>query len=343
MAIGINDLEEEDLFEPQPTEETVEPQIVEPVQEETEEVDDDIITSLLKEKGISDPNKVKFENEDGEIEEVPFSSLDKEEQLNILNSQEEVPVEDNELDDSEIDLLNNIRQNYTSTEDFINGIKVQAVQEFINQNNQPSYQIDDLTDDELYVLDLTSRVPDLTEQQANEALDRAKQDLDLYSKQVNGLRSEYKALEDTKRSEEQLSKQAEDEEQYQQFTNSIVDTITNLNKIGNLDIELDNDDKNEIANFILSKDEAGISYFAKALNDPNALVQMAWFALHGQETIEQVTDYFTEQIKQVSKSRYNQGLEDAKNGKKPATKHVAFGAKTKTQTPKTLSINDLED
>lgn len=76
---------------------TEETQIEEPIQEETEEVDDDIITSLLKEKGISDPNKVKFENEDGEIEEVPFSSLDKEEQLNILNSQEEVPVEDNEL------------------------------------------------------------------------------------------------------------------------------------------------------------------------------------------------------------------------------------------------------
>ena len=89
---------------------------------------------------------------------------------------------------------------------------IQLVQSLFLINNQPSYQIDDLTDDELYVLDLTSRVPDLTEQQANEALDRAKQDLDLYSKQVNGLRSEYKALEDTKRSEEQLSKQAEDEE-----------------------------------------------------------------------------------------------------------------------------------
>ena len=70
---------------------------------------------------------------------------------------------------------------------------------------------------------------------------------------------------------------------------------------------------------------------------------MAWFALHGQETIDQITDYFTEQIKQVSKSRYNQGLKDAQEGKKPATKRVVVGAtQTNNMAPKRLSIEDLD-
>lgn len=347
MAIGINDLDEDELFDVEKTEEEglKEGEQINQIKEQDQtEQEDDVLTTLLKEKGITDPSKVKFENEDGEIEEIPFSELDREEQLNILKESDSVDVpESDDLDDQEIDLLNEIRTKYANPQEFIDNIKRQAIQEFIEQNNQPSYQIDDLTDDELYILDLTSKVQDLSEQQANEALDRAKQDLDLYNKQVNGLRSEYKALEDSQRSQEELSKQAEDEEQYQQFTDAIVGTITNLNKIGNLDIELDNDDQNEIANFILSKDEAGTSYFAKALNDPNSLVQMAWFALHGQETIDQITDYFTEQIKQVSKSRYNQGLKDAQEGKKPATKRVVVGAtQTNNMAPKRLSIEDLD-
>ena len=348
MAIGIDDLDFDVELEPQ----TEEPKEQTPIggeeslqQVEETEDEDDILTSLLKEKGIIDPNKIKIENEEGEIEEVPFDSLERDEQLNILKTQEEItPPQDieSELDDSEIDLLNQIRTNFSNPEEFINTIRQQAVQEFIEQNNQPSYQIDDLSDDELYILDLTAKVPDLSEEQANDALERAKQDMDLYSKQVGGLRTEYKALEDTQRSQEQLSKQAEDEEQYKQFTDAIVGTITSLNKIGNLDVELDNEDQNEIANFILTKDEAGMSYFAKALNDPKELVNMAWFALHGQETIDQITDYFTEQIQQVSKSRYNQGLKDAQEGKKPATKRVAFGGTAKS-APKQLSIDDLED
>ena len=347
MAIGINDLDEENLFGgEEPTEES--PKETEQSEQidnqESSTTDEDVLTTLLKEKGIVDPNKVKFENEDGEIEEVPFSELDREEQLNILKESDKVTTqESDDLDDEEINLLNHIRTQYANPQEFIDSIKRQAIQEFTEYNNQPSYQIDDLTDDELYILDLTSKVQDLSEQQASEALDRAKQDEDLYNKQVNGLRSEYKALEDSQRSQEELSKQAEDEEQYQQFTDSIVGTITNLNKIGNLDIELTNDDQNEIANFILSKDEAGMSYFAKALNDPNALVQMAWFALHGQDSIDQITDYFTEQIKQVSKSRYNQGLKDAQEGKKPATKRVVVGSNyVSNVTPKKLSIDDLD-
>jgi hypothetical protein len=55
-----------------------------------------------------------------------------------------------------------------------------------------------LSDDELYILDLEAKVGDLTDEQAAQALQIAKQNEELYEKQVNGLRKEYKEREDFK-------------------------------------------------------------------------------------------------------------------------------------------------
>ena len=49
-----------------------------------EEVDINPIEEFLKEKGIEDVSKIKYETEDGEIQEVDFNSLSGKEQLTIL-------------------------------------------------------------------------------------------------------------------------------------------------------------------------------------------------------------------------------------------------------------------
>jgi hypothetical protein len=53
-----------------------------------------------------------------------------------------------------------------------------------------------LSDDEIYLLDLESRVGELTDEAAAQALASAKQDEELYKKQVEGIRKEYKERED---------------------------------------------------------------------------------------------------------------------------------------------------
>jgi hypothetical protein len=53
-----------------------------------------------------------------------------------------------------------------------------------------------LSDDELYILDLESRVGELDDDAAAQALAVAKQNETLYSKQVEGIRKEYKERED---------------------------------------------------------------------------------------------------------------------------------------------------
>jgi len=56
-------------------------------------------------------SKIKFENDNGEIEEMDWRNLSKQEKINILNTPLEVPQHENETDlsDEEINLLNDIR------------------------------------------------------------------------------------------------------------------------------------------------------------------------------------------------------------------------------------------
>ena len=130
--------------------------------EETPEVDENNLTafeSFLKSRGIRDGKTVVYENEDGETEEIDFSTLSKEEQLEILNS-----VSDPGLSEDEVHTINYLRQNNASLQDVITYFQQQAIDEYIkSQNIQPVYTVDDYTDDELYLADIKAKFPDMTE------------------------------------------------------------------------------------------------------------------------------------------------------------------------------------
>lgn len=295
--------------------------------------DDDIIALLLKEKNIKDPSKIKFEDEEGNIQERDWNSLSKEEQLNILKSQDQ-NSDDTSLGEDEIELINQLRLNQMSPQEFIDYIKQQGAAEYaqsLEQNQQ--YSVDDLSDDELFIVDLQSRVEDITDEEANAALERAKQDQALFEKQMKGIREEYRQIESERSQIDALQKQQENEEQFVQFRDAVLDSIQSLDKIGTLDIDMDDDDMNEVANFILSTDSAGVNYLAKALDDPQTLVRMAWFALKGEEAIDSITEYFTQQIQEVSRQRYEQGFKDGKEGKKPQQKSSPVYIKPPQQEP----------
>lgn len=309
--------------------------------------EEDILVTLLKSKGIEDPEKIKFENEEGNIEEISWSSLSREEQLNILKSSDQDP--DTDLDDSEIDLINQLRSSKMTPEEFIAAVKQQGAAEYAQTLTAPeqTYSIDDLSDDELFIVDLQFKIEDITDDEAKAALDRAKSDPNLYARQMKGIREEYKRLEDEKNQREAMEQQHKEREQFEVFQNSVVGAIQSLDKIGNLDINMDNDDMQEIADFILSSDSAGISYLGKALNDPETLVRMAWFALKGEEAIDSITEYFTTEIKRVSEEKYKQGVEAGKASiKQPEPKPrmvIRQPEKTSINRPSgEKSIDDLD-
>ena len=277
--------------------------------------EDDLITALLKSKGIKDISAIKMENEDGSIEEKDFNSLSREEQLSILGSSD--PQEDTspQLYDDEIDFLNEVRGNNLSIEDYINWVKKQAIEEYINSSNFEDNDIDSLSDEDLFLLDLKDTSPDLTDEECIAALEHEKSNQILWEKRMQGLRNSYKAKETAKRNEEEILRQEEEQRQIVEFQDAIQNAVDKVDSIGEFD--LDSDDKEEIAEFILGVDKTGTRYFARALNDPETLTRMAWFALNGEEALETLSKYYKEQIEAYSKANYKKGFEDAINGKNP--------------------------
>ena len=340
MQIGINDLDDDDFgmgFEPSVPSQEPEPEPINPeptpVQEPQEE---DYLADFLKTRGIDDIDKIKFEDEQGNIEEKSWKELSSEEKINILNTPLE--QEDNhQLSEEEVQLINQIRGSNLTPSQYIQQIQgEQIIQE-------PQYKIDDLSDDELFLLDLESRVGELTDELAAQALANAKQNEELFQKQVDGIRKEYKEREDYQLQQEQAEAAQQQQEAYNQFQDTIISSIDQFNTIGNLNLNFDDSDKEELAQFMLSRDEAGNNYLWQALQDPETLVKAAWFILNGEEAFNSISDYFINQIKLVSENQYKKGFEEGKNGKSPSRPQVVIDKKQTNQRPTYNSINDLDD
>lgn len=339
MAIGINDLDDDDFgmgFEPteQNDANNSTSSQQEQVTQQTQSSEDDFLSDFLKTRGIDDISKIKFEDESGNIEEKDWNNLSKEEKFNILNTPLE--IQDNnqmDLSDEEIQLLNIIRQSNLTPQQYI---------EQFQPDQEPQYKIDDLSDDEIYLLDLESRVGELTDDIAAQALANAKQDEELYKKQVEGIRKEYKEREDFQLQQQEAEIQDEQQRAYEEFQNTVIQSIDNFNTIGNLDLNFSDADKEELASFMLSRDEAGNNYLWQALQDPETLVKAAWFILNGDEALNNISDYFVNQIKLVSQNQYKKGFEEGKSGKNPTRPQVVISDK-QNKHRQYNSINDLDD
>ena len=319
-----------------------------PIDYHKEDLDDeDLITSILKSRNI-DPEAVNIEDESGNINTVKFSDLSKEEQLDILNAQD---IQDNnedseyDLDDDEIDLINAIRNANLSPKEYLNNYRDQILREAYQQD--ASNTVDSLTDDELFLADLRSKVPDITDDEATQALEIEKTNEDLFNKKMNAMRDSYKQLEAQQLEQSQNEAKQQEAERYAEFENQIVNAIQDASNgidLGNsMSLAWTTDDMNEIASFILDEDATGQRYLAKALSNPQTLVEMAWFALKGKEALSQISDYYKAQITEASKTNYNKGYEDAQKGnKKNEVKTVVRKPSRSSNTKRELSIEDLD-
>lgn len=365
MAIGINDLDfDDDEYGFEPTNDTTtqdtapiepptpEPQLA-PEQNGTTETDpkpelDDrgIISEFLKSRGIEDISKIKYEGEDGEEEEIDWDSLDSSEKLSILNQLNS--GSENDLDDSELQLINTIRSSRMSPSEYLNYITQRGVDQYSQslQGANQVYEIDQYSDEDLFITDLITRMgrENITDDEAREALDRAKANEALFKKQASAIRNEYKKIEDENRQYELYLEEQRRQEQYNQFAKSIQDQIVGFNEFQGFELNMDQEDKEELYDFIVGFDEAGNSILGKAINDPPVLVKMAWFALHGEQMLDDISDYVKQQVTKVRKDSYNKGVEDARAGKvKDGSKKPVTAYKPKpNNNPGQISIDDLD-
>ena len=331
--MDINDID----FEDEETTTTTSPQETQehtdelPTDEHQEENDEDLVTSLLHKKGIADTSKIKFENENGSIEEVPFDNLTKEEQLNILTATDEEP--DTELSDDEIALINDLRSSNLTPEQYIEEIKKSGAMDSTQNIEAPTYTVDQYDDDSLFIYDQQNRYG-LTEEEAQESLNAAKSNETLYAKQIQGIRADYKQAEDLQTQQALEAEQQQKEAEFNEFQNSVINEVGQLQSVGSMNMDMTDEEKNQLATFILDKDQSGVNYLARALNDPKTLVKMAWFALHGDDAFTDLDDYVGSQIKEVSRAQYDKGYKDGKANKSKAT------TQTHVVTTKSNPINN---
>ena len=292
-----------------------------PVVDNPSDQDDfDLTKELLSLQGISDINKIKFEDESGAVVEKAWDTLTNNEKLMILSHQEDP---DTSLDAAEIELINQIRESGLTPDQYIQNLQAEQEAPVVN------YEVDSMSDDELFCLDLLDKVgsDNISDEELQLALDSAKANPAVYNKQVASLRVYYKNLEDQRLQQIELEKQQQAEQQYNMFANEVVNSIRNFNGLEDTPVELSNDEMEDLANYILTRDASGYSEFGKLLNDPTQFTKAAFWMLKGPEILNEMQN----QIKEAYLRGYNESH-------KTPTKRVF----TKTSTPASNKGNNKE-
>ena len=269
--------------------------------ESNSESDENVLYQYLKKRGISDPKKIQYEDENGNTAEVDFNSLSTEEQLNIIEE-----LSKPNITDEEIQTIDYLRRNKMNLAQVVDYFANQKLQEYIDQNNTQAhtYSIDEYNDDELYVADLKSRYPNLSDEDLNDELNAAKQDEDRFNKKVSQLREYYKNQEN-----EQMEAQRQQEEAArEQYTNTLYDAVNQFNEIA-LDykddqsdtLEIEAEDKKRIMSYLLDTDTEGKTQFVRDIENPDALIELAWLRIGGADALSNQAQYYKEVISERNK------------------------------------------
>lgn len=278
----------------------------EPTQNPSDETQ--IIEDILKSKGIVDSSKIRFENEKGEIEELDFYDLSYEEQLNILAGEED---DNYGLEEDEVQTVNFLRQNNITFEQAIEYYKNEAVEEYKREQRGESLQIDSLSDEEIFILDLQASYDDLEENEIIDILNHETQNEALFKRKVDKLRNEYRDAEQKQQEEaDRLSKEAKNSV-IKKLYEDVAEVAMTVEDIGGID--LFDEDREEVIKFITDRDINNKSSVDKALEDPKELFRIAWFLSKGDEAFDILHSYYKGEIDNVRKAATQKSKETNEN------------------------------
>ena len=264
-----------------------------------EDTPKDLTAELLKIRGIDDSSKIKFEDETGATIERSWDDLSDNEKLNILAGEPSSELDDDQqLDEDEIQLINAIRNSGMNVQQYMNNITPVQAPQVYNQEN--------LSDDELYALNILQTVgsDNITDEELEQAITRAKEDEDLYNRTVAGLRRQYQQLQQDEQNRLAQEQYAKQQEQYNAFANVVDNNIQNFSNFAGQEIELDNDEKQQLRDYMLNIDEkTGLSSLGKDLQNPETLVRAAFWILNE----DKIMNELAKQAHDAYKRGYNAG------------------------------------
>lgn len=259
-----------------------------------EESSKDYISRLLESKGI-DRNKIQILDEEGNPSEVSFDSLSEQDKFDILSYQED-PVLPEE---HEIQAINFLRQNNMTLQDFAEWQRQEAIQEYL-ASQSPVSETDSYSDEEIVAYDYIKRFGEsMSDEEIDAEIERLKADPEAFAKRVTLLRNAFKAEEEAQAKlyqDQEAAKNAENEAVFVQAYHKAMADIDNIQNT-----ELDDNDRDELLRFVLEKDQANRTGLSKAMDNPENVLKMAWYLLHGEERVDAMIDYFQKEISKRSK------------------------------------------
>ena len=169
------------------------------------------------------------------------------------------------------------------------------------QVNQPQQTnvIDTMSDEDLYAFDILNKVgsDNITDEELDQALESAKANEALFKKTVDGLRASYNRQYEEEQANIANQQQAAQQQKYQAFANAINNQIDVFDNFAGQEIQLSNEDKDNLSEFMTSLDENGISPLGYALQNPAILTKAAFWLLNedsiSAELQKQVQDAYT--------------------------------------------------
>ena len=293
LDLGLDNIDDDGISVEQ--EQPISASYINPTEVDNDGGELDTLSTYLSSKGI-DPSSIKIQNEEGNEEIIPFSSLSQQEQLELIESVSATEVEDN-LESDEIELLNFLRENNFSLEDAVNFFKNQGIEEFVKQQQAESFNVDNFSDEEIYILDLKSKFEELTDDEVEIELEKQLENPELFKKKVDKIREELRQsniedIEYEKQSQAELNQQMLEELQ-----ENLISVANSIEDIGGL--ELDDDDKEEVLSLILDRDANNTSLLLKQLDDPETLFKVSWFILHGEEAFDTIHKYWKSEVEKL--------------------------------------------
>lgn len=312
--------------------------------EETEdnnepEAHSDFITKYLNEYGIADPSKLQFEDEDGKIVEKNFNDLTDEEKLNVFKE-----LADPGFTDYEKQVVDYLRKNNATLDDVIQYYQQKAVEDYLNQNpdqvRHRTYSIDDYTDDELYLADLKNKYPDFTDEELTSKLESAKLNEELFGKEVDAIRTSLKQQED-----DEIKHQEEIEAQsYQELQNNLQAAMADFTEIlldpedksqDAMSLQIEDADRVVMLRYLLERDKDGKSQLVKDLEDPKALIELAYYRTRERDNLTGLTRYWKSVLANERKEKANLQRELDKYKNKENNSSVVTQPKPRNQKPST--------
>jgi len=288
----------------------------------------------------------KFDIEGGMISfedgtKTHFTEMEPDKQVEILSQLHDSSSADIEdkygLDESEIGIINYLRENDTTIDEVIDKMASQRAQTYIMSQQVQEMDVAKMDDDSIYTSFLLKSNPEATADQLEKDLAKAKE-MSNYNAIVTNIRSTV-----SKEREDFISKK--EQEDYQVMSNEIedqrkqvVDTVTSLKDIDGL--SLDDNIKNDVLDLILNVDDDGDSLFmTKVFSDPKELFKAAFWYKNGADITTAREDYW----KKEKSAAYKRGLEDSKYGRKTFSSTDAHENKTTPHYGDMSELSSLDE